>query len=168
MRIFFDTEFYEDGKTIELISIGLVREDGETYYAELIEAYPYWAKDDWVYENVVKHLKANQNSDYAPEYKTRDKVSKEIVEFVGDDPEFWAYYADYDWVALCQLYGRMIDLPETWPKFCRDLRQFREEIGDPELPEQISLEHMALDDALWNKDVFDFLVKEGRKVWQRY
>lgn len=28
MRIWFDTEFIEDGKTIDLISIGLVREDG--------------------------------------------------------------------------------------------------------------------------------------------
>ncbi len=28
MRYFLDTEFYEDGKTIDLISIGIVAEDG--------------------------------------------------------------------------------------------------------------------------------------------
>ena len=40
MKIFFDTEFIEDGKTIDLISIGMVREDGETYYASSPERNP--------------------------------------------------------------------------------------------------------------------------------
>jgi hypothetical protein len=31
--IYYDEEFLEDGRTIELISIGLVREDGAEYYA---------------------------------------------------------------------------------------------------------------------------------------
>jgi hypothetical protein len=30
MKIWFDTEFYENGETIKLISIGMVREDGAT------------------------------------------------------------------------------------------------------------------------------------------
>lgn len=34
MRIWFDTEFIEDGKTIDLISIGLVRDDGSELYHE--------------------------------------------------------------------------------------------------------------------------------------
>lgn len=33
MRYFFDTEFYEDGKTIDLVSIGIVAEDGRELYA---------------------------------------------------------------------------------------------------------------------------------------
>ena len=33
MRYYLDTEFIEDGKTIDLISIGLVSEDGREYYA---------------------------------------------------------------------------------------------------------------------------------------
>lgn len=31
MRYFYDTEFIEDGHTIELISIGVVAEDGREY-----------------------------------------------------------------------------------------------------------------------------------------
>jgi hypothetical protein len=31
-RIFFDTEFYENGETIEFISIGLVKENGDNLY----------------------------------------------------------------------------------------------------------------------------------------
>ena len=38
-------------------------------------------------------------------------------------PEFYAYYADYDWVAFCWLYGKMIDLPKKFPMYCRDLKQ---------------------------------------------
>ncbi|HEU4360304.1 MAG TPA: hypothetical protein VFR27_02205, partial [Mycobacterium sp.] len=33
MRYFYDTEFIDDGYTIELISIGVVAEDGREYYA---------------------------------------------------------------------------------------------------------------------------------------
>src|SRR4051812_11038169 len=33
MKYFYDTEFLEDGQTIELISIGIVAEDGREYYA---------------------------------------------------------------------------------------------------------------------------------------
>ena len=32
-RFFIDTEFVEDGKTIDLISIGIVCEDGREFYA---------------------------------------------------------------------------------------------------------------------------------------
>lgn len=158
MKIFFDTEFIEDGKTIEMLSIGLVREDGETYYAESVEAIPFWEiADFWVKQNVIAHLKSNNSSDFVPELKKRSRIAKEIVEFVGKEPEFWAYYADYDWVVLCQLYGRMIDLPEGWPMFCRDIIQLRHDLGSPELPSQAGIEHIAIDDALWNKEAYEFL-----------
>lgn len=168
-RIFFDTEFYENGKTIELISIGLVREDGATYYAELIESYPFWLQDEWVFENVVKNLKSYRSGGYVPEYKTREIVAKEILEFVGEKPEFWAYYADYDWVVLCQLYGRMIDLPDGWPMLCRDLKQFNIDVmGEIKLPEQSTVEHNSLNDALWCKEAFNFLEKEKNKFYLEY
>lgn len=149
MRIYFDTEFIEDGKTIDLISIGLVREDGETYYAESFEA-DLTKANDWVKENVLVHLKGDG--------KPRKQIAAEILEFVGQSPEFWAYYAAYDWVALCQLYGCMIDLPKGWPMFCRDIIQLAKERGNPQLPEQNSTEHHALADALWNREAHDFLL----------
>src|SRR5688572_9747675 len=94
-RIWFDTEFIEDGVTIDLISIGLVRGDGSTYYAECKEC-DYNHASEWVRKNVLPHLTGQQ--------RPRRQIAQEIVEFVGKKPEFWAYYADYDWVALCQLY----------------------------------------------------------------
>lgn len=37
--------------------------------------------------------------------------------------EFYGYYADYDWVLFCSLFGRMIDLPKGFPMYCKDLKQ---------------------------------------------
>jgi hypothetical protein len=107
-RIWFDTEFIEDGKTIDLISIGMVREDGATYYAENGRC-DHKRADPWVVENVLSHLQ------FGDAVKSPERIAREIVGFVGENPEFWAYYADYDWVVLCRLFGRMIDLPDGWP-----------------------------------------------------
>lgn len=90
------------------------------------------------------------------------------------DPEFYAYYADYDWVAFCWLFGHMIDLPEGFPMYCIDLKQTLDEKADFELPnldkkERVDTlknhskypsqtnEHNALADAKWNKDLHKFL-----------
>lgn len=161
MKIFFDTEFIEDGRTIELLSIGLVREDGATYYAEVIDSIPLWeTASEWVKENVIAHLKSNNTSEFVPELKLKKQIAKDIVEFVGEKPEFWAYYADYDWVALCQLYGTMMDLPKGWPMFCMDIKQLAVGKGimnSNELPMQLGTEHNALDDAIWNRNAFEYL-----------
>lgn len=161
MRLFFDTEFIEDGKTIELLSIGVVAEDGREYYAESIDALPHYDRaDPWVKENVIAHLRGGDT------LKSRAEIASDLIYFAGPRPEFWAYYADYDWVALCQLFGRMIDLPSGepthWPMFCRDVKQFAMDLGNPELPEQTSIEHHALEDARWVKDAWTYLMQRGR------
>lgn len=150
MKIWFDTEFIEDGKTIDLLSIGMVREDGQTYYAEPTDA-DHSKASPWVVENVLPHLRGGEA------LKARYVIGREIVAFAGEKPEFWAYYADYDWVALCQIYGSMMDLPEGWPMYCRDIKQWCDELGNPDLPKQASSEHDALADALWNQSAWDFL-----------
>jgi hypothetical protein len=148
MRFWFDTEFIEDGKTIDLMSIGIVAEDGRLYYAE-IEECDLSRADEWVTKNVVANLTG--------ERKPRSTVAAEIIEFAGEKPEFWAYYADYDWVAICQLYGRMIDLPTGWPMFCRDLKQLVAEREDQFLPPQNGVAHNALEDAIWVRDAWLYL-----------
>lgn len=163
MRIWFDTEFYEDGERIKLISIGMVREDGATYYAETTHGAQIASISPWLKENVWPHL---QHGDAV---KDRATIQSEIIEFAGEAPEFWAYYADYDWVVLCQLFGTMMDLPEGWPMFCRDLKQLAVDVGDPKLPEQASTEHNALADALWNRDAHTFLTRfEQKYLFQKF
>lgn len=149
MRYWFDTEFIEDGKTIDLMSIGVVSEDGREYYAE-IEECDLSRADDWVKANVIPHLTGKR--------LPRKVVALQLLSFIGTDkPEIWAYYADYDWVALCQIYGRMVDLPKGWPMFCRDVKQMDDLFGSPALPKQTSTEHHALADARWTQEAWNVL-----------
>jgi hypothetical protein len=147
MRFWFDTEFIEDGRTIDLMSIGVVSEDGRTYYAETNDWIPGKASQ-WVRDNVIPHLRRGAA------IKPRDVIARELVEFMGEKPEIWAYYADYDWVALCQLFGTMMALPEGWPMYCRDVKQWADMLGNPRLPKQTSQEHNALADAKWNREAW--------------
>lgn len=151
MKFWFDTEFYEDGTHIELISIGVAAEDGRTYYAEVLGADVIAATTDWLCANVRPHLTGQQ--------KPRSLIRDELIDFMGEKPEIWAYYADYDWVALCQLHGRMVDLPKGWPMYCRDVKQLCDMLGNPNLPEQKSTEHHALADARWTKEAWDWLLE---------
>lgn len=149
MKIWFDTEFIEDGRIIDLISIGMVREDGETLYLQNREC-DFSRASEWVSKNVIPHLHANG-------WRSRRAIAEQVVLFAGPSPEFWAYFADYDWVVLCQLYGTMMDLPESWPMFCMDVQQERARLGHPDLPPQTGTTHNALQDALWCKDAWEHL-----------
>lgn len=142
MRIYFDTEFIEDGKTIELISIGAVREDGAEFYC-ISNEFDATKANPWVVENVIDKL------DPKIERHSRRDIATMFRSFAEEKPEFWAYFADYDWVVLCQLYGRMIDLPDGWPMYCRDLKQ---EIDRRHLIRRCDGGHNALADAKWVRD----------------
>ena len=55
MRYFYDTEFIDDGRTIDLISIGVAAEDGREYYAISTEFNPERA-GAWVRKHVLPKL----------------------------------------------------------------------------------------------------------------
>jgi len=40
---------------------------------------------------------------------------------------------------------------------CRDVKQYCDFVGNPELPKQTSTEHHALADAKWTKEAWEFL-----------
>ncbi len=94
-------------------------------------------------------------------WRNRGGIAYDVKEFCNpkkyDTPEFWGYYADYDWVAFCQLFGTMMDLPKGFPMYCNDIKQLSHQLGNPKLPEQDSSEHHALADARWNKKAWEFL-----------
>ena len=280
MKYYLDTEFHEyqrkplfskPFRTIELISIGIVAEDGREYYAiskdfDLKAAWNSWQpesedvymgppKDYWLRDNVLnpiwvelhekelgdKYKREQLNVVGGPDPckdfftyrsmkrllkqygKSNTQIAEEVKKFTlhnqvyfedavhtvsqfqpggvgisvsddmgrslryGDfkwvDPEFYAYYADYDWVVFCWLFGRMIDLPKGLPMYCRDLKQISDEVYEEKkknyfegsfsesnnsaiflnklsdhlnYPKQ-SNEHNALDDAKWNKRLHKFI-----------
>lgn len=60
----------------------------------------------------------------ASDYADTGSLDTGFTTFLAENPpEFYAYFADYDWVAFCWLYGRMIDLPTGFPMYCRDIKQ---------------------------------------------
>jgi hypothetical protein len=156
MRYFLDTEFYEDGRTIDLISIAVVAEDGREFYAVSREAQLHLVSD-WVRKNVLPSLPPYDD----PTWMSRQDIANRLAVFMGSQPEVWAYYADYDWVAVCQLFGTRMQLPEGWPKFCRDLKQLSVDLGSPPHPADPPVEHNALVDALWNKLLYETLKRSG-------
>lgn len=174
MRFFYDTEFIEDGKTVELISIGIVAEDGREYYA--VNSGAPWkriADHDWLRANVARYLPrihgdrrlqvSHRRNPLAldfdsPLMKTRARIASDVVDFIqpqkGANTELWAYFGAYDHVVLCQLFGTMMDLPEGMPMFTHDLMQLWAAAGRPEKPEQAEGAHNALHDARWNADLY--------------
>lgn len=213
MKYFLDTEFIEGfhkplfGKKrhfIDLISIGIVAEDGRELYL-ISKEYDYDKADDWVKENVILpiylqtvHGDMRNNCDVSNFHKIHGISNKDIAQSVFEfctqdiitiekakyydvkyeDIDFYGYYADYDWVVFCSLFGRMIDLPNGFPMYCRDLKQELDakymnqqnkytgisrleswliDIKKHPLYPKQENEHNALDDAKWNYQLYKFI-----------
>lgn len=168
MRYFLDTEFAEQPPRdalapgmmtthrpgfIDLISVGLVAEDGRKLHEINLDFNPDNA-NAWVKANVLPLLP----SPSAIQRRKVKDIGRRIVDFVGGDskPQFWGFYADYDWVVFCWLQGSMVDLPKRWPKYCNDLRQVCHHLGlvRGDLPPSPEREHDALEDAIWLQAAF--------------
>jgi hypothetical protein len=148
VRYFYDCEFIEDGRTIELVSIGMVSEDGREFYAVSTEFDPARAIP-WVRDNVLDKLPSPAD----PAWRSRERIRTELLEFLlapGEPIELWAWMAGYDHVVLCQLWGDMRALPRALPRFTHELRQLWETVGSPTLPAAPPDQHDALADARHN------------------
>lgn len=163
-NFFYDTEFLEDGETIELVSIGMVDLDGREFYAENLHMPMARMKQHpWIMRNVIPHLNKRPDAVLHPEH-----IADDIVSFLADsgvqcrdEARLWGYYSAYDHVLLAQMFGRMIDLPQPIPMFTCDLMQVCDLAGvDPNVVPQVD-EHDALADARWNRDLYLYLTKEG-------
>jgi len=151
-RYFYDTEFIEDGRIIDLVSIGVVDENGREFYAVSTE-YDDARAVPWVRRNVLDRLPSP--SDRA--WRSRERIRADLYEFLvepvrgrsGETIELWAWYAAYDHVALAQLWGAMPALPREIPRFTKDLRQLWDDLGRPTLPDADD-RHDALVDARHN------------------
>jgi hypothetical protein len=152
-RYFYDCEFIEDGRLIDLVSIGVVDEYGREFYAVSTEFDDSRAVP-WVRRNVLAKLPSPGN----PAWRSRERIRDELYEFLvdpvrdrpGEEIELWAWYAAYDHVVLAQLWGAMPALPPEIPRFTKELRQTWDELGRPPLPAAPGGRHNALVDARHN------------------
>jgi len=158
--------------SIQLVSIGLVFEHGKGIYLLNKDFNPHDA-DQWVRDNVLAKLPPRKTPHRGfphieldtPEWKSLSEIRDILIyELDGTDNEFWTYYAAYDWVVFCSIFGRMIDLPKGYPMFCMDLKQLMESKGltkewkQAVCPDPVG-EHDALVDAKWNKKLYDIIAE---------
>lgn len=147
-RFFYDTEFREDGRIIDLLSFGMVCETSseELYHVNTDADWAAAFKHDWIRQNVMGSI---LHSVWVPNDSGRGKglelqveikepypvalskksIAKELVNYVERNlpenhvPQFWAYYGSYDHVAMAQIYGTMMELPAFFPMFTMDIKQ---------------------------------------------
>jgi len=74
---------------------------------------------------VNKYGKSNKQ--IADEIKLFTMQYSENKNEIWDKPTFYGYYSAYDHVALCWLFGKMIDLPKGFPMYTIDLKQILDE-----------------------------------------
>lgn len=175
-KYFLDEEFLEDGKTIDLISIGIACQDGRELYLQSCEFNPKSASL-WVRENVLCTLRHCPHTDsdaiarmlrqhkkgqcvdqlrgylYRCPWRSRNQIRNEVLAFMDVEkygkPELWGWCCSYDHVVFCQLFGAMMDLPQGFPHCIYDIQcdLNRMNITDEMLPEQEEGLHTALADA---------------------
>lgn len=184
----YDCEFARTSGQIDLVSIGMVDDRDRRYYAISRECdLSALLADGWLMRNVVSALPLTRTTgpdgDFLawdpdkPDFdkvKTRAQIAREVEGFVLDTAhrgrtgmlphvELWANYGAYDHVALCQLFGTMMDLPEGFPRWSHDIQQEAERLGlsDKDLPQQASGQHNALADALHQQEIRRWLARRA-------
>lgn len=153
-RYFYDCEFIEDGRMVDLVSIGVVDEHGREFYAVSTE-FDESAAVPWVRRHVLTQLPSPGDSAWRDRRRIRDELWEFLVaplrEQPGEQIELWAWFAAYDHVVLAQLWGAMPQLPREIPRFTKELRQLWDDLGRPPLPEASGgRRHDALVDARHN------------------
>ncbi|MFD1990089.1 3'-5' exoribonuclease domain-containing protein [Paenibacillus nicotianae] len=127
-KVFFDTEFTGLHQYTTLISIGLVAENGKSFYAEFTDYNKEQVKlDTWLLENVIDNLlmsdkkeaiECDKNGDHL-QYKGNTKFIAKKLELwlnglVGREKiEMWSDCLSYDWVLFNQLFGHAFSIPNS-------------------------------------------------------
>lgn len=135
-QIFFDTEFTGLHQNTTLVSIGLVSDEGERFYAELTD-FDDSQCDEWITKNVLNHLIVSGNAKLEAELEqdgmtttvigNKEYVREQLLEWLDnykDNIQFVSDVCHYDMVLLCDLLADgAILLPQYINPFCHDLCQ---------------------------------------------
>lgn len=108
MKVFFDTEFTGLHKDTTLMSIGLIDEEGETFYAELSD-YDDTQVDDWLRHNVIANFWGGEHIMNSEQLK--DALTEWLADY--DSVEIWSDCIAYDWVLFNNIFGSAFDIPKN-------------------------------------------------------
>ncbi len=180
MRVHYDTEFHERGVEypVELISIGLIADDGRELYlvnGELhLEAL---LKHEFLMREVVPNLPLllYRDSEDNPSFLDWDygnevfeshvfdraTIRSQLTEFFDNtpSPELWGYCSGYDHVVLAQCFGTMVDMHPRLRFYTNDIAQLAlpYKISTDSFPRHTGVAHNALADARWTKEAHEWL-----------
>ncbi|EPZ47669.1 3'-5' exoribonuclease domain-containing protein [Alicyclobacillus acidoterrestris] len=121
MKVFFDTEFTGLRKNTTLISIGLVAEDGRSFYAELTD-YDESQVDDWLRKNVIANLTLTNQSlqlddqgEHWNIHGSKSALNYWLQEWLSqfDAVEMWSDCLSYDWVLFNDIFGHAFNIPSN-------------------------------------------------------
>jgi hypothetical protein len=193
MKVFFDTEFTGLHQNTTLISIGLISEDGETFYAELTD-FDRRQIDEWIQSNVIDklvlrddelsmagghHTIKGPRARVEPQLRywlnslsTKDAVYGDMRNVFPDRHpqkiEMWSDCLAYDWVLFCDLFGGALNIPDSVYYIPFDLATLLKLTGiDPDISREkyAGLSDGAKHNALWDAKAIRACYKRAMKLW---
>lgn len=110
MKLFFDTEFTGLHKDTTLLSIGIIDENGRTFYGEMVD-YDESQLNDWLRDNVIANF--TREAIY-----TKEQLKKDLTKWLqaydyGEQIEIWSDCLAYDWVLFCDIFGGAFEIPKN-------------------------------------------------------
>jgi len=186
MNLFMDTEFTGLKQNTTLISIGIVSENDDEFYAEFND-FDQFQIDDWLKENVISNLQfqdeitlSNKNN-YKQKYDKNSKkttmygnsgfikseIEKWLIKIKNNDDKFeiWSDCLSYDWVLFNQLWGGAMSVPKKIYYIPFDIcTLFKLKGIDPDINREEFCgvydlkKHNALDDAKIIKFCYDTII----------
>lgn len=132
MKVYFDTEFTGLRKDTSLISLGLIDENGRSFYLEFKD-YDESQCDEWIEENVLKHtiMKNHANiieilANGLPYlYCTKEEAKESLIEWFKEykEVQLVSDVCHYDMTLFVDIFGTAFDLPENVSVVCHDINQ---------------------------------------------
>lgn len=134
MKIFFDTEFTGLHKNTTLISIGMVDENGRTFYAEFSD-YDKSQCDNWIKDNVIYNLKfiksaqleyfVNIHENSWEAYGDKEYIKLVLADWLStyENVQLVSDCCHYDMVLFIDIFGDAFCLPDNVNPACHDINQ---------------------------------------------
>lgn len=118
-KLFYDSEFTGLHQQTTLISIGLVAETGQSFYAELYD-YDKTQVNEWIHKNVIEKLILGPNDIDLNFNEVRARGNKtQVAEWLRtwlsqfEQVEIWSDCLSYDWMLFCQLFHHAFKIPKN-------------------------------------------------------
>lgn len=174
--LFLDTEFTELSLGGQLISIAIVADSGEEFYAEFND-FDRDKVNSFVEDNVLSNLylhAGNYSYEMTKLHVIGDKKTIRLLLEIwlqqfgiyndndgNQQPHlhFWADVSHYDWVFFCDLFGGALQLPPAIHFICRDFATWIADRGIDIATPRISLlpeaEHNMLGRPMLHNALYD-------------